>query len=175
MYKQMCEKPSDINEHLPVIRQCADTCNSIAELGVRWVVSTWALLSSQASKVYSYDVFEYPEVEACRQVCAAEGRHWDFRKESSLEAVLPEDVDMLFIDTLHNYLQVKLELERHADRVRKLIVFHDTFAFRYTGMDGGEGIYKAINEFMSAHAEWEKVYETDVNNGLMVLQRKPLL
>lgn len=168
---QKCETPSDIHEHLPTLQRYASQSKVVAELGVRWVVSTWAFLNSTAERVYSYDVKEYPEVEECRKVCAEEGKHWEFVLESSLTATLPPDVDMLFVDTLHNYMQVKLELERHADSVRKYIAFHDTFAFRTVGMDSGEGIYKAIEEFMAGHPEWKKVYETDNNNGLMVIQR----
>ena len=43
-YKFLCKKPSDINEHLPTLYKYASECESIAELGVRGVISTWALL-----------------------------------------------------------------------------------------------------------------------------------
>ncbi len=43
-YTSLCNKPSDINEHLPTLFKYAKECNSIFETGVRGVVSSWALL-----------------------------------------------------------------------------------------------------------------------------------
>ncbi|MGD9307318.1 MAG: glycosyltransferase family 4 protein, partial [Desulfobacterales bacterium] len=41
IYSQKCETPSDINQHLPILRKYAAQCSHITEFGVRGVVSTW--------------------------------------------------------------------------------------------------------------------------------------
>jgi len=43
-YNFLCKNKSDINEHLPTLYRYATQCQSIAELGVRGVISTWALI-----------------------------------------------------------------------------------------------------------------------------------
>ena len=42
-YESLCKEKSDINEHLPTIYNLAKDCESIIELGVRGVVSSYAL------------------------------------------------------------------------------------------------------------------------------------
>ncbi len=55
-YNHLCSEPSDINEHLPVIKKYAEMCDSITEMGVRYVVSTWALLSGSPKSITCYDI-----------------------------------------------------------------------------------------------------------------------
>ena len=43
-YKTLCEKKSDINEHLPTLYKYASQCESVIECGVRYCVSSWALI-----------------------------------------------------------------------------------------------------------------------------------
>jgi hypothetical protein len=43
-FSRECDRDSDINEHLPTLSQLASECQEVAEMGVRSVVSTWALL-----------------------------------------------------------------------------------------------------------------------------------
>jgi hypothetical protein len=43
-YNELCNIPSDINEHLPTLYKYACECDSILELGVRGCVSSWAFL-----------------------------------------------------------------------------------------------------------------------------------
>lgn len=47
-YTHLCDWPSDINEHLPTLRRLARQCDTVAEFGVRGIVSTWALLKGLA-------------------------------------------------------------------------------------------------------------------------------
>ena len=44
VYKRLCETPSDINEHLPTLFDLAGQCQHVCELGVRGVISSWALV-----------------------------------------------------------------------------------------------------------------------------------
>jgi hypothetical protein len=72
---------------------------------------------------------------------------------------------------LHVYEQVKTELELHANKVRKYIVFHDTTTFANNGEFGGKGIWPAIQEFIDAHTEWKLTERLTNNNGLTILTR----
>lgn len=153
--------PSDIYLHLPKLREYAEQCDHITEMGVRGVVSTWAFLSSKASKVVAIDILNVaiPDVEKLQFICA-----------NDLEVEI-EKTDLLFIDTAHNYKQLIHELNLHAKNVNKYIAFHDTFIFGINGDDGGKGLLFAINEFLSNNTEWVKDYHTDKNNGLTVIKR----
>ena len=42
-YNSLCNLPSDINEHLPILYKYAKECESIIECGVRKCISSWAL------------------------------------------------------------------------------------------------------------------------------------
>ena len=44
-YINLCNTPSDINEHLPTIFKYASECNSVLELGVRGCVSSYAFVN----------------------------------------------------------------------------------------------------------------------------------
>ena len=48
---------SDINEHLETIREYTSKCNIVIEMGVRWVVTTWAFLYGNPKKMISYDIY----------------------------------------------------------------------------------------------------------------------
>jgi hypothetical protein len=54
-FTELSQTPSDINEHLVVLRYYADQCKHVTELGVRRGVSTWAFLSSMTKRVVSVD------------------------------------------------------------------------------------------------------------------------
>jgi cephalosporin hydroxylase len=79
--------------------------------------------------------------------------------------------ELLFVDSLHIYEQVQKELELHADKASKYLVFHDTTAYADRGEFGGRGIWPAIQEFMDTHPEWELLERRTNNNGLTTLKR----
>jgi len=162
-YQELCITPSDINEHLPILRQYADKCESIVEMGVRGCVSLFAFLSSKASKVIAVDILDVwtPEVEKLTFICA-----------DDLQIDI-EPTDFLFIDSKHTYEQLKSELKLHAEKVNKYIGFHDTFIFGRNSDDGTVmGLLDAIEEFLLDNKEWSICYQTDVNNGLTIIERK---
>lgn len=161
-YNEAVETPSDINQHLPILRKYAEECEHITEMGVRGVVSTWAFLASKAKKVIAIDILDVaiPDVEKLQFICA-----------NDLEIEI-EPTDMLFIDTAHNASQCAQELKLHAKNVKKFLAFHDVGIFGEHGDDGKEGLMYAINDFLANNKDWEIDYSTMVNNGLMVLCRK---
>ncbi len=170
-YEKACQVPSDINEHLPKLRQLAEEVDHVTEFGVRWVCSSWGLAAARPQKLICYDVAKHPQVDFFLGVCAAASVDVEFRLENTLQAEI-EPTDMLLLDTLHTYDQVDAELERHADLVSKYLVFHDIVSFGLRGEDPHcQGILPAILGFMKRNPEWKVDYLTSENNGLLVLKR----
>lgn len=162
----------DIVEHLPVLKKYAEKCDHITELGVRWIVSTWAFLSANPKRMISFDL-EYPNVyggdlpKLMQAVEETDIRYW-FQKGNDLEIEL-EETDLLFIDTLHTYEQLRQELFLHGNKARKYIIFHDTYTFGLIGEDGQKGLLPAIAEFLQNNPQWMVLEDLKNNNGLMVL------
>src|SRR3990167_2808490 len=116
IYKLRCGQISDIHEHLPVLKEYASKCESIVELGVREMVSTWALLAGRPKRMLSVDIV-YPkefDVKEVEELCGKGGIDFKFMIGDSLEVDIPQ-CDLLFIDTIHTYKQLSQELKRYGD------------------------------------------------------------
>lgn len=164
-YEQLCEIESDINEHLPTLRKYALLSDRIVELGVRGMVSTWALLAGYPQFMISIDIVHPSKhngnVEELEEITKNEGINWGFYKISSLDVQLDRH-DLLFIDTIHSYDQLIQELKLHSPHTTKYIIMHDTVI---------PEMQTAIDEFLIGNNDW-KVKEVFINNsGLTVLQR----
>ena len=158
IYQEWKRTPGDINEHLETLRRLASECDSITEFGVRAGCSTSAFLASGCRKVTSYDIEKRPETNAIKEACP----WWDFRLENVLTCTI-EPCDLLFLDTVHTYEQVSAELERHAHKVKRYLIFHDTILFPEINI--------AIYEFIEDYPCWQVLENWDNNNGLLVLER----
>lgn len=180
--------PSDINEHLDVIFELSKQCNFIIEMGVRWVVSTWAMLAANPKKMISYDIsyHDISKIQEVVNVAALEEINYKFVLSDVLQIDI-EKCDLLFIDTLHTYLQLSQELEKHAKNVNKFIVLHDTETYGFIDeliyhyaspmsktVIQKTGLKNAIKDFLRSDEGklWfiKSVYTN--NNGLTVLERK---
>lgn len=180
-YLLACSTPSDINEHLPVLRRYAEQCNHITEMGVRAVVSTWAFLDARPNKLVGYDIGKYPNVDEVIAIALEEGIDFEFILADVLKIEI-EETDFLFIDTFHTASQLERELELHSGKVRKFIGLHDTFTYWVRGEDSyesiaangvncGRGLKYALEPFLLIHPEWEINYISSENNGLIILER----
>jgi len=174
-YNRLCETPSDINEHLPTLMKYASECEHITEMGVRNIVSTFALLMGEPKRMISYDINWANGIEAVIQWANADGIDFDFRLADTNNLTIAE-TDLLFIDTLHNYNQLKKELELHSDKAKKYIIFHDTTSFEYIGESyegkvDEKGIWAAIEELIE-EGKWEILERYTNNNGLTILKQK---
>lgn len=186
-YEEKFNTKSDINEHLPVLKQYGDECNTIVEMGVRSIVSTWAFLSSNPRTLISLDI-ENPSnfggnIDEVYSLANNAGINFKFVESSSLTYDMPL-TDLLFIDTWHDYLQLKKELYRHHKNTKKYIILHDTNTFGYVDESEYEqynqqrnetnlpkGLCPAIDEFLSENREWVLWERRPNNNGLTVLKR----
>lgn len=161
-YEEFCVTESDINLHLPTLKSYYDKCDSVTELGVRGCVSLFAALASNAKKVVAVDIFNVwvPECDKLTFICA---------DDLTIEI---EETDFLFIDSRHCYEQCIVELMLHGNKAKKYIGFHDTFIFGTHGDDGKEGLNAAINEYLKYNHEWSICYQTEINNGLTIIEKK---
>lgn len=181
-YLESCNNTSDINEHLPILKKYAEKSKHITEMGVRTVVSTFSLILSKPQKMISIDIKHPCSFGACDRLKVIEeysiinNIDYNFILSNTLDIEI-ENTDLLFIDTLHTYEQLKRELELHSNKVNKYIIFHDTelFANKNEVINGIEtpqrknGIIPAINEFLQENKNWKILEKFLNNNGLMVI------
>ena len=176
-YQEHCARPSDINQHLPTLRRYAQECRTVVEMGVRTIVSTWAFLAARPASLVSVDYIHPRDhggnLEEVYALVEGEGIAFNFLQADTREIEIAP-TDLLFIDTWHVYEQLKVELERHASKVQKFIILHDTVTFGECGETAGHrGLQPALQEFLETDEgkKWQ-VGEVFTNcNGLTVLQR----
>lgn len=170
-YQVMCDTPSDIHAHLPILKQYADRCTHVTEFGVRSGVSSRAFAVSEATHIRMYDIEVDTHVAAWAQSCADQGRDMMFTQANTLSVTI-EPTCMLFVDTLHNHSQLTAELDRHHVQVRRYIAMHDTHAFGIQDEQGmGWGLLHALVSWLTQHPEWRLVYHNPINNGMTIIER----
>jgi hypothetical protein len=176
-YSIACSIDSDINQHLPYLLDLAQQCSHITEFGVRQGYSTRTFL--YADKILrSYDLEIDDELNKLFNFAKQNNKNVEYIKANVLNIHI-EQTDMLFIDTWHQYDQLKKELNKHARNVNSYIVLHDTFTFGIKGenfsgtehLENPVGLLPALIEFMIENPEWKFKYHTINNNGLTVIQR----
>jgi hypothetical protein len=186
-YEEKVTTPSDINEHLPVLKEYGEKCRTIVEMGVRSLVSTWAFLAAKPRKLISIDL-QNPSIfggnlNEVYDLSKENDISFEFIESSSLDYEMPFS-DLLFIDTWHDYLQLKKELYRHHVNTKKYIILHDTNVYGYKDESLYEdytspreetnlpkGLCPAIDEFLMDNKEWILWERRPNNNGLTVLKR----
>ena len=177
IYNDHFQLKSDINEHLPILKKYGEKCSHITEMGIRKIVSTWAFVFSKPKNLICIDI-KHPSyfgaTEKFNQLvdeCILNNINFKFIQADTLKINI-ENTDLLFIDTLHNYEQIKIELLKHNKNVNKFIIFHDTVSFGTKNETGhGKGILLAINEFLDENKNWKIIEDLKNNNGLMVLEK----
>ena len=175
-YLRRCLTKSDINDHLPLLRELASVCDSVVELGTRSGNSTVAFLAAQPKKLRCIDLnFKLLDVDHLRPLVAKKTR-WSLVTGNTLKfnpADIPE-CDLLFIDTLHTYSQITHELT-FAPRVKRHIAIHDVVLFGDRGEHREPGITKAILEFLESTEgrNWRVSHFATNNNGVAMLERTP--
>jgi hypothetical protein len=192
-YRQRVMIPSDINEHLPTLREYTLKCDSVVECGVRNIVSSFAFAVGLKGRPNTYtlvDPYKSNQIDSFLALCQQEGVNATFVNQSDLECPVVQ-TDLLFIDTWHVYGHLKRELAYWHSSVRKYIVMHDTTVdelygetlrvgwdankqSKETGIPVDEitkGLWPAIEEFLEEHPEWNLEKRYTNNNGLTILAR----
>lgn len=193
-YMLECLTPSDINEHIPVLRELASQCDSAVEIGIRDLVSTWGILQglseSHAPTCHYIGIdLNLPPLDnlyKARRLAEEQGITFAFWMGNDMYIDIPK-VDLLFIDSLHTYCHLTYELERFSPNVKKYIAMHDTSApwgmmddSQYHG-DYSEydpsydrtkrGLWPAVSDFLERHPEWSLQERRYNNHGFTVLKR----
>lgn len=181
-FNQAKNTPSDIHEHMDTLFDLAKECDSVTEMGIRNVVSTWAFIKRDPKKLTGIDIHDNKNVFDGIVIYPK----WNFIKADTTKIEI-EQTDLLFIDTLHIYSQLKKELKLHAKNVRKYIVLHDTVTYGFKDeptdwqtpeimenylIEDKQGLVPAISEFLSENTDWFIFKEYTNNNGLTILKRK---
>ncbi len=127
VYEQRCAEDSDISQHLPRLFAEASIDNvKVIELGVRTGNSTSAFLAAAEEydgHVWSVDI-EQPDVTW--------GDHpqWTLfiGHDITIADQLPNDADVVFIDSSHDYTHTLAELKVYLPKVKPggVILLHDT-------------------------------------------------
>lgn len=194
VYEYHHRNPSDINEHLPRLRELASECSSVVEIGVRSIVSTWSMLyglveSNEPTKVYLAIDLEDPPYEKllmAKAIAAKNRVSFHFLRANDMK-IDPIPTDLLFIDSLHTYCHLTYELEHFSPLVNKYIALHDTSApwgdrddsvyfgdySEYPASINREkrGLWPAVEDFLATHPEWQLKARHLNNHGLTVLER----
>jgi len=187
-YHQKCSEHSDINEHLPTLFEYATLCKTITEMGTRFGLSTIALLASNPVKMISYDIKPYFN-EINNLITLAKEYNIDYTFiTADVLSIDIESTDLLFIDTLHTYNQLFMELLTHSKKVNKFIIIHDTFTFGYHDeyiYDHASdkikkqdylktGLIAAIDDFLALESSsgWTMHKKYLNNNGLIILKNE---
>lgn len=162
LFEAECQRESDINEHLEILRHYAGRSARVVEFGTRKGISTLALLHGQPESLVTVDIDpSLVDVDWLLDCCG------DVRFSSVIGDSLQyrfDVADLLFIDTDHNYRQLSSELNLHADAVTRWIICHDTVSF--------PECRRAIGDFLTTHLDWHLLLEKHNNNGLCVLERR---
>jgi hypothetical protein len=161
-YDSLCrnenEQSSDIYEHLPTLSEYASKCESIIELGVRGVVSTYAFLNGLMSNSSNNKQLLMNDISPCDinevlEITTALPIDVRYCWMNDLEMTVNHNYDMTFIDTLHVYGQLKRELEHYCNVTNKYIIMHDTT------IDGENG------ELYRKGLSYEQLYQYANNLG----------
>jgi hypothetical protein len=174
-YTRLCAEESEINEHLPTLRRLAAECEIVVEFGTWFCKATTALALGARRKFITCDHLVWGDVEEIKRhielLESLTGPKFQFVQADTALPGIFESCDLLFIDTLHCYRQLRAELAAHGNKARKYLVMHDTAQFGEVGDDFGPGLRPAIAEFLAANSHWtvDAVYEN--NNGLTILRR----
>jgi hypothetical protein len=175
-YIRLCSTFTDTQGHMDTFKQYASHCETVTEFGVREGISTWSFLAGMPKKLTSYDLERTVAVDAIEHAATDSGTVFTFILGNSLEVDI-EPTDLLMIDTKHTYKQLREELFRHAAKVKKWIIMHDTTTFANVDepieKGWGQGLWCAIEEFLVIHPEWTVKERFTHFHGLTVLERKP--
>lgn len=138
-------------------------CHSYTEFGINQGATLAAALLEVPRMVRAYDIKLGWYKEAAHLFDAySDERGVDYAatESNTLDCII-DPVDVLYIDTLHEYEHLAQELARHGDKARRFIIFHDTRT--------QPGLKRAVQEY--AKGGWSIVTDCDINVGFMTIER----
>ena len=184
----------EIRLHLWTLWQIAGECSTITEFGVKRADSTTAFLAAGVDRLISVDLRREAIVDVLFEIRGE--TEFVFVGEDCRYVEIPMS-DFLFIDSTHTGQHLRVELEKHADKVNRFLGFHDTVSagsrgFFYRSKDKeklerhgdgvsigdrgwkirGEGLMPVIHDFLDANNQWSVLIDDRRSNGLIILEKK---
>jgi hypothetical protein len=196
-YSLLCQRDSEIQEIVPILYEYATNCATIAEIGSSEKLTSNAFIngllnSSRVGKkrMICIDMNVNYQMDIFAILLRKSIIEFKYVPVDNLHTILPK-VDLLYIDSWHNYGQLKRELEKHAADVLKYIFLYGTgldgevsenvrlgndiaYESQVTGYTIDElqkGVQYAIRDFLEKHPEWKKKEEITYGKGLTILER----
>lgn len=158
-----------IRGHLNTLLEYSTRCETVVEMGVDTVNSTWAFLMSRPKKLVSYDISDKKGkefIDLVKDLALKENIQYEFVLADTTKIEI-EPADFLFIDTLHTYNQLKQELKLHSNKINRYIAFHDTHNPIYNDMN------RAWKEFLNENSQkWKICYDNESFCGLTIIERQ---
>jgi hypothetical protein len=149
------------------IRRRLSESESYAEFGVRQGTTLALVMLAGVKFARGYDIdlnAHYNKVKHLFDDYASlRGIDLQAIQADTAKCAMPP-VDVLYIDSFHNYHHIKKELAAHGNKVRKYIICHDTETPHWK-------LKPAISEFIQANPHWSIVEECKANVGYMTLAR----
>jgi hypothetical protein len=190
--RSLLNLPNDIQLLLGILRAYIDDQDTVLELGSRQGSSTGMILESAPRRFATVDLHVTPTVAAMhkygRECSKASPENYFTVQGDDLEVKIPfeNEVDMMFLDTLHASWLLQLEMIKYPPSVKHYMAFHDSFSYThhdevYPGVverrndknRHWRGLKVAFDDFLRTHKdEWVEDMSYIHNNGLYVLRRK---
>jgi predicted O-methyltransferase YrrM len=138
----------DMIDHIGTLTRHAQEAKTIVEFGTRGGVSTWAFLDGLPADGWLWSV----DIDDCMVPArVSEDSRWTFIQgdDTSLAVLdqLPEQADLVFIDTSHTYAHTVMELDFAVTLHPSRILLHDA---------DWPGVERAIKQFCPKYG-WEMV------------------
>jgi hypothetical protein len=169
--------PRGMQHLMPILRDYSSRCDHVTEIGVRNGRSTVALLAGGAKKQISYDKVVTDRARRIETAAIREGRDFHLVQGHTLRIEI-EPTELLFLDNRHTRDHLSKELDRHADKASRYLVFHDIVYFGLSDQNPARteppprGLIPAVMGFMSGHHEWCVDRWVHGGEGLLVLKRR---
>ena len=168
-----------ISHYMHILKDLSLNCDTIIELGVNQVNSTWAFMINRPKKITCVDIsfipndrkhsyhttpwLRNPWLDKAIELAKKENIELDLIEEDTRTIIL-DPADMMFIDTEHTYECLNQELTLHGPKIKKYIAIHDTVLF--------PDQLRAINEFINKNTNWILKEQYTSKPGLTVLENK---
>ncbi len=168
-----------IGHYMNVLKELSENCDTIIELGINEVNSTWAFMMNRPKKITCVDLqlktrhrnhLYHTTPHLCNPWL---DKAIELAKQENIELVIIEGdsrkvdlepADMMFIDTEHSYECLKQELTLHGPKIKKYIAIHDTELYHEELV--------AIEEFIAENTDWSIKMKYTSRPGLTILVNK---
>ena len=153
----------DMYRRIDFIQQTFTGVQTITEFGPFQGCSTAAWLRLRPKKFVTVDQGVSLDVDLYKKAAEEINVDFQFIQGSDLEIDI-EPCELLFIDTVHTEEHTYQELQRHADKVSKYLVFHDVAEPRF-------GTLAGIKRWWKDHPEWKLKYQDLDDCGFLILKK----